>query len=364
VKSDIDAPFLCVWANENWTKNWDGGNHEVIVAQQHSDEDDLLALRDLASLFQDRRYLKIDDKPVMMVYKPHLFPDIRRTVETWRTGITQHGFPDLYLVTVDDWPDSPQHPRDIGFDASYEIPSNLVERSTYASDVDHLDLPADFAGRIVDYEKFARHHMGRPTPSYRRFRTVMAPWDNTPRYGARAMVQINGRGDAYKLWLTQVLLDACRDHRPEERIVFLHSWNEWCEGTYLEPDGKFARYYLEQTREAVELVRDALVVRKGGDAAIAATLLRGQREKDRGAFQVVQATRMQTHWAYCDAVASQAEADRLRVELNVLRRNLERDERAARDKAGLERLIDAIHRSTSWRMTGPLRRLVTVLRGH
>jgi ADP-heptose:LPS heptosyltransferase len=362
VRSDIDAPFLCVWANENWTKAWDGGDREVIIAQQHSDEDDLQALRDLATLFQDRRYLKIDGKPVMMVYKPHLFPDIRRSVETWRNEIIRYGFHDLFLVTVDDWPNSPEHPRDIGFDASYEIPSNIVERSTYATDAELLDLPPDFTGRIVDYEKFARFHMGRPKPRHRRFRTVMAPWDNTPRYGMHAMVQINGGGNAYQRWLSQALLDTCRDQRPEERIVFLHSWNEWCEGTYIEPDGRLGRLYLEQTREAINLVRSALNVTPNGDgAAVAAALLRGQRDKDRGAYQVMQATRMQTHRAYRDSVVSRIEAERLRAELAILRRNLERDAQGARRQA---ELLDAVYRSTSWRMTAPLRRVVTAIWGH
>ena len=72
----------------------------------------------------------------------------------------------------------------------------------------------------------------------------MLPWDNTPRYGSQATVHINGQGDAYRLWLTQALLDTYRRYVPEERIVFLHSWNEWCEGTYLEPDGKFDRMFL------------------------------------------------------------------------------------------------------------------------
>ncbi|HVY14943.1 MAG TPA: glycoside hydrolase family 99-like domain-containing protein [Rhodopila sp.] len=341
VKSGIDAPFLCLWANENWTRRWDGGDREVIVAQQHSYEDDLLALRELVPLFQDRRYVTIRGRPVMMVYKPHLFPDIRRTVDTWRTEIGRHGFTDLFLVTVDDWPESPYRPGDIGFDASYEIPSNLVPSSSFVDDTSDLDLVPDFAGRIVDYAKFARFHMGRPAPAHRRFRTVMAPWDNTARYGTQAMVQINGGGDAYKLWLMRALLDACLNHAPEERLVFLHSWNEWCEGTYIEPDGKLGRFYLEQTRDAVALVREALGLANGRNTMEAvSSLLLCQLEKDRGALQVVEALRLQ---AAHQAIQARNEVG---AELDELRRRL-----------------DAMRDSTSWRITRPLRTLATLVRG-
>ena len=244
IKSDVDMPFMCLWANENWTKRWDGGDREVIIEQHHSDEDDLLALRELVTLFKDRRYVKVQGKPVFMVYKTHLFPDIRRTVDLWRSEIVKHGFPGLYLVMVDDWTGDPIHPREIGFDASYEIPSNIVPDDLLKDDVSDLHLCDDFTGRIVDYAKFANFHLGRPFPRYRRFRTVMLPWDNTPRYGSRSMVQVGGESESYRLWLLQAILDTYHQYPAEERFVFIHSWNEWCEGTYLEPDLKRKRFFL------------------------------------------------------------------------------------------------------------------------
>ncbi|MGR6722240.1 glycoside hydrolase family 99-like domain-containing protein, partial [Aeromonas veronii] len=76
IKSDIKAPFFFLWANENWSKRWDGGDKEIIIAQNHSPEDDILFIQELITTFQDERYEKVDGKPILMVYKPHLFPDI------------------------------------------------------------------------------------------------------------------------------------------------------------------------------------------------------------------------------------------------------------------------------------------------
>jgi hypothetical protein len=157
-----------------------------------------------------------------------------------------------------------------------------------------------FEGRIVDYAKFANFHLSRPFPEYKRFRTVMLPWDNTPRYGSRAIVHINSQGGTYKLWLTEALLDTYRRYAPEERIVFLHSWNEWCEGTYLEPDGKYGRVYLEQTSEAIRTVRQAIDLMEGTpeSVAIMAEVLKVMQAKDEGAFRMIQApansTRLQS----------------------------------------------------------------------
>ena len=295
VESRLSAPFFFLWANENWTKRWDGGNDEVIVEQKHSKEDDLAFIRGLLPLFGDSRYVKIEGKPLLLIYKSHLFPDILNTTEIWREEIARFGFPGIYLVMADDWSSERFHPRQYGFDASYEIPSNIVPQQLLVS-TDELDVKSRFDGRIVDYARFANFHLSRPFPEYKRFRTVMLPWDNTPRYGLRAIVHINGQGDAYKVWLTQALLDTYRRYAPEERIVFLHSWNEWCEGTYLEPDGKYGRMYLEQTSEAVRMVRDAIDLVDGTPESVTviARLLKMMQAKDEGAFRMIEAVRSAT----------------------------------------------------------------------
>lgn len=343
IKSDTDMPFMLLWANENWTRRWDGGTDELIIAQAHSSEDDLIFLRGLLPLFADPRYVKVDGKPVLMIYKVHLFPKILATVELWRTEISKLGFPGLYLVMVDDWTADLNHPRDFGFDASYEIPSNLTLPEMSSSDVADLDVADGFTGQIVDYAKFARYHLARPAPNYRRFRTVMLPWDNTARYGARASVHINGLGDWYRMWLLEALLDTFAAKAPSERFVFIHSWNEWCEGTYLEPDGRHGRFFLEQTRMAIDVARQAI----GRGMTVPpertlAELLKLQQAKDEGAAQGIRAARRETHHIARD--------------MSDLRQQLD---------AALN-LIDSIHASTSWRLTRPLRtiswRLIRPLR--
>lgn len=266
-----------------------------------------------------------------MVYKSHLFPNIVATTELWREEIIKHGFPGIYLITVDDWNrDNCSHPRDIGFDASYEIPSNLIHENMIVDTKDKLDLDQDFVGRIVDYRKFAQFHMGRPFPKHKRFRTVMLPWDNTPRYASKAMVHINTDGEEYRTWLTNALLDTRARYAPQERIVFIHSWNEWCEGTYLEPDGNYGRRYLEETRGAFADARTALGAIESGDQKAVVLARRLAREKDRAVFLNIEAMRSQM--LQCNEIA-------------------------------FREALQAVYQSTSWRLTAPMRWLALRLRG-
>lgn len=323
IKSDIKAPFFFLWANENWTRRWDGGDCELIISQSHSTENDLLFIRELLPIFSDDRYVKIEGKPILMVYKSHLFPDIRRTTELWRDETEKWGFPGLYLVTVDDWTQDPPHPRQLGFDASYEIPSNVTWQQFMVDETKELGLKEGFEGSIVDYRKFASFHMSRPFPGYKRFRTVMAPWDNSPRYGLRAIIHVNTDNDAYKLWLSQAMLDTRRRFTPDEQIVFLHSWNEWCEGTYVEPDGRYGRRYLEETKEAVDQIREVIAFEQNGaNLEVAAYLRRLARKKEEAAIRSLHALQQQNTYVHRELQSLKHEIEKLTAQNKAMRRSV------------------------------------------
>jgi ADP-heptose:LPS heptosyltransferase len=339
IKSDIKAPFFFLWANENWSRRWDGGDHEVIISQAHSKEDDLIFIKDLVNTFQDDRYVKVNGKPILMVYKAHLFQDILSTTELWRNEIIKYGFPDLYLVMVDDWIEDLPHPRTFGFDATYEIPSNKIPQCVLYDEKDNLDLPNDFSGKIVDYHKFAHLHMGRPFPEYKRFRTVMLPWDNTPRYAKRAIIHVNTGSDVYRTWLTQALIDTHNRYESEERIVCLHSWNEWCEGTYLEPDGRLGRRYLEETLGAVSDAKAIIAMNAQHESAFI-RMYQLARQKEVGTFLNFKALRTQMYSIQRDLDQKNEDLDQKNSELI------------------------AIYRSRSWRISAPLRWFAKLLRMH
>ena len=110
-------PFLLCWANENWTRVWDGKSAEMLMQQTYSHEDDLRHVRALAEAFADPRYLRIDGRPVFLVYRPLHLPEPARFADTWRSEAARLGVGDLYLCGVNGGLDQAIDPGVLGLDA-------------------------------------------------------------------------------------------------------------------------------------------------------------------------------------------------------------------------------------------------------
>ena len=247
-----DFPFCFCWANENWTRKWDGAAKEILVAQNHSLEDDRRFIHALIPAFEDKRYIRVNGKPVLLVYRTELFPSPAATAELWRNEVRKAGIGDLYLVRCEGF-DPFTTPAEIGFDAAYEVPSFYLP-DTVRADTTHLNVSPDFEGRIFDYDKMVRQFNDRTDVPYGRHRGVMLAWDNTPRYGNKAVVFHNTTEAGYERWLTNAIEYTNRRFSGDDRLVFINAWNEWAEGSYLEPDLHRGRGFLEATRRVVNRV--------------------------------------------------------------------------------------------------------------
>ena len=237
----LDIPFCLCWANENWTRRWDGMEAEVLIEQRHSPEDDLAFIADALRYFRDPRYIRVEGKPVLVVYRPQILPDPKATVQAWRTYCEGEGL-ELYLVAAQTF--GLFDPRPLGFDAAVQFPPhNLVSET-----IRKPGLDPDFRGKIYDYETWGRLFQQQSADTgYPLFRCVCPSWDNTARRGLKATMIADATPDKYADWLEAVCLDACQTHSPERRFVFLNAWNEWAEGTYIEPDLRHGYAWLNRT---------------------------------------------------------------------------------------------------------------------
>jgi GT2 family glycosyltransferase len=240
-----DFPFCLCWANENWTRRWDGHEDEVLIGQEHSPEDDRRFVESLLPFFEDDRYIRVDGKPLLLLYRARLLPDLPRTAAIWRRTAREAGVGDLYLGAVQSFDTGEIDPRTWGFDAAVEFPPHgyAVAASPPGG--------ARFEGRFFDYAKSAARFSARTLPSYPLFRTAMPSWDNSPRRGRRAHIFVNGTPQAYERWLETIVRQTRHFKTGDERIVFINAWNEWAEGNYLEPDQERGRSYLEATARAL-----------------------------------------------------------------------------------------------------------------
>ncbi len=241
-----DFPFCLSWANENWTRRWNGGDREILIAQDHSPEDDLAFIEAVSAYFRNSRYIRIGEKPMLIVYRPALIPDPRKTAERWRTWCQKNGIGEIYLALTHAF--DKMDPREIGFDAAIEFPPALFPLRDIT---DQYDVPRSYGGQILNYRDALAHAREYIPPPYRKFRGICPGWDNTARRGANSIVLAPTHPDLYKEWLAVLCEQTQRHFAPEERFVFINAWNEWAEGAYLEPDRKYGYAYLRKTAEAL-----------------------------------------------------------------------------------------------------------------
>lgn len=253
-----DFPFMLCWANENWTRRWDGQETEILVAQAYSEDDHRRHARSLAPAFADPRYLRVAGRPVFLVYKAGRIPEVRRATDVWREELVRGGLPEPYLMRVESAQDEAGDPRALGFDAAVEFQPAWAQlgwprrHGWKARLVASLGLISRgwVENKIYDYPTVVRRMLSRPAPDYRRFPCVMPGWDNSARRKQGAIIMADSSPDLYGEWLAEVIR-----HRPAagpgEDFVFINAWNEWAEGCHLEPCQTWGRGYLEATRRAL-----------------------------------------------------------------------------------------------------------------
>ena len=241
----LDMPFCINWANENWTRRWDGHDDEILLGQTYSPEDDTAFARSLIPIVRDPRYIRVGGRPLVMMYRPGLLPNPVATMRRWRAEFARAGLPNPYLVMVQAFAD--RDPRMFAMDAATEFPPHKVgDRSHINGRLQPLD--PDFTGHVLDYNEVAQHAMSLPPPPFKLFRGVCPSWDNEARKPGRGYTLASSTPAGYGAWLDAACRVAINEAAyDDERIVFINAWNEWAEGTYLEPDRHFGHAYLAQT---------------------------------------------------------------------------------------------------------------------
>ena len=237
----LDFPFCINWANENWTKRWDGLDQEVILKQNHSLEDDIAFLEAIKPILTDKRYIKIDGKALLMVYRPQLFPNVKATVKRWREHAKKIGIGELYLILSHSF--DHQDPREIDFDAATEFAPNNFQVNNLNSQI--MPYNAKYQGNVYDYKSALNHSIAMKQTEYTKFKSICPSWDNEARKPGKGTTFYNANPENFSKWLEFVLYNTYENRKSQERIIFINAWNEWAEGAYLEPDRKYGYAYLD-----------------------------------------------------------------------------------------------------------------------
>ncbi len=267
-----DFPFCLAWANQSWTGIWHGAPKSVLIEQTYpGPEDEVAHFRWAQKAFEDPRYLKVDGKPMFVIFSPHDLPSTVAFTDHWRELAAQAGYPGIFLVAisnrykpgVDVFRDSILEP----FDAvTALVPQDYLDGP--ARDTQRTDLRRRWKELNVGYKlkKLKPAMFNRPTriryadvvaralqdmpPGERFLPSVLPGWDNTPRSSHRGVVYEGETPGLFRDYL-QKAVDRVADYSPDHRIVFLKAWNEWAEGNYVEPDSVNGHAYLDVIRSVI-----------------------------------------------------------------------------------------------------------------
>lgn len=251
----LDFSFSILWANENWTRRWDGFDDDVLLRQDYHLEDDEAFMADLARYFRDRRYFRIKGRPLFIIYRPGLIPEARTRIASWRRILREtHGVEPWFFMTQGFGKDDP---REFGLDGAMEFPPHKLAKGL-PSIIDSLDVTdLRFAGHVLSYDDLVAQAAKTEAAPFPLMRGVMPSWDNDARRQGSGTVYHGSTPKAYEDWLSQAI-DYARTHPFQgDPVVFINAWNEWGEAAYLEPDVHFGAAYLNATARAL--------VRRGGE---------------------------------------------------------------------------------------------------
>jgi glycosyltransferase involved in cell wall biosynthesis len=257
----LDMPFSLLWANENWTRRWDGSESNILISQDYRAEDDPAMVADFARHFKDSRYIRVQGRPLFMIYRPGIIPGCAARIEDWRKLFREEHGENPLILMVQAFGDT--DPRVFGFDGAVEFPPHKLTQTMRPANQDFDLLDLEFDGKIYHYDAVMRQSLDEAAPPFPLIKTAVPSWDNDARRQGAGLVITGSTPAKYENWLAQLVERAERNPALGEPLVCINAWNEWCEGTYLEPDLHFGSAYLNATgRAACGIVRRSAAVPK------------------------------------------------------------------------------------------------------
>lgn len=272
-----EFPFCVGWANHDWSnKTWQKSSafkqEIVFLKQEYLGEEDYTAyFYELLPYFRDQRYIRVDGKPLFYIFDPESIPDQEVFISCWQNLAKENGLNGVYIVARADPIDhivvgkkrnlltQARERYDAlmakGYDA---LNSCSFRRAELIAGGMHTKIVRGLKKKITgyalqryDYQKLMDgYYMPEDRLEYV-YPQLTPRKDKTPRGGRNALVYSGSTPEKFRRYVRKAL--SCVENRDEEhRLIFLNSWNEWGEGSYMEPDLKYGHQYLDVLREEIE----------------------------------------------------------------------------------------------------------------
>lgn len=248
LESDIDLPFHLCWANENWSKLWDGGDKEVILEQKLQDGDAEKFFADILLFIKDKRYEKIDNRPLLMIYRPALFEKnvFKKFIDTLEKLAKQNGFDGFYFMASNAF--NFQEPKEYGCRGLIEFPPHNMS-DVYTINKNIVGPNTKINVHCMDV--YIKKQKYQPKPNYTMFKCCFPNWDNSPRkvYSGGGVYELTD--DEFAQWLSGIITWTQNNNPENMQYVYINAWNEWAEGAILEPTTRWGYRKLQIVKDCL-----------------------------------------------------------------------------------------------------------------
>lgn len=257
---NVTIPFCLCWANENWSKLWDGGNKKIIMEQKFKEEDFEKFFYDILPFFKDKRYIKINNKPLLVIYRSNFFNKdfFIKFIDKIKSLAKKNGFDDLKILSTNAFRFY-DNPKDWNLYGTVEFPPHGMKKNGIQLCLDTFlkYTNKNFNCFIWDMKDYIKNKKYLINVDYPLFKGIFPSWDNTARKAySFGEVYKNFTPELYKIWLKDCIKYTKETKLKEEQFVFINAWNEWAEGAHLEADLKYGYTYLNATREVLEELQE------------------------------------------------------------------------------------------------------------
>lgn len=253
---DLDLPFCFSWANHSWTRTW-LDNKDMLMEQTYGELKEWeMHFNFLLPFFKDSRYIRIENKPIIIFNRPLDFEKAPEMIEYWNNLAKENGLNGIYFIEtlsgyqtnsvlaksdalMESEPSYTYHFVPYWYRLFRKLASNLFPKSK-----PRLNLYASFWKVILNRQPLKTNKTVFPG--------AFVNWDNAARRPVNANIFLFFSPENFKKYIKKQLIRCKTVYKTE--YLFINAWNEWAEGNYLEPDKKYGFKMLEGIKEALDEV--------------------------------------------------------------------------------------------------------------
>lgn len=249
---DVDFPFCICWANENWTRRWDGLEQDILLQQDYEHENEDQFALDVAPILRDERYIRVNGLPLLIIYRPPIIPDFARRLAHWREVFRREGVGEVHVYMVQSF--ATYDPTAWGCDGAVEFPPHNIGFGAKSMAETLPVVNPDYAGQVVSAEVVLENARKSESlgKTYPWIRGCNPTWDNEARKPAKAWLMHGATPEFFERWLRYLAGEGSPGPvRNPENYIFVNAWNEWAEGAVLEPDRRHGYAYLNRVARVI-----------------------------------------------------------------------------------------------------------------